>query len=94
MHRIHQQDRRCRTNKFFSERTYVLAKHSVQCKNNSCTARHPKPCKYPVKFGVFKFGLDFYIFHSTDVSEKSGVVKDAPKLKENLDLVLESLKTK
>ena len=31
MHRIHQKKRRHRTNKFFPERTYVLAKLSVQC---------------------------------------------------------------
>ena len=31
MHRIHEKKRRRRTNKFFSELTYVLAKHSVQC---------------------------------------------------------------
>ena len=65
-----------------------------KCKNNLCTARHPKPCQYHVGFGVCKFGLKCSFFHTKDVSENSFNMQDVNKLKENLGLVIESLKTK
>ena len=50
MHRIHQKKRRWRTNKFFSERTYVLAKHSVHCNMATQSLRRLEPffmnCRY------------------------------------------------
>ena len=66
----------------------------TQCKITSCTARHPKPCRYFVGFGVCKFDSKCSFFHPKDVSKHSDNVDDVNKLKENLHQVLESLKSK
>ena len=66
----------------------------IKCNKTSCSARHPRPCKYYVQFGHCKFGSDCSFHHTDDVSDNDDIKKDMIKLKEDLNSVLLSLKVK
>ena len=66
----------------------------IKCKETSCTARHPRPCRYDLKFGHCKFGSDCSFHQNNDFSDDDDRKKVVTKLKETLTNVLLSLKSK
>ena len=65
-----------------------------QCDRTSCTARHPRPCVYFARFGHCKFGNSCSYIHSIHSKENVNIVNDVIKLKEDLEQILTTLKTK
>ena len=68
--------------------------NSLNCKDSTCTARHPVSCRYHVKYGFCKFGADCSFLHSSTIEQNSDVKIDVKMLKESLEHLLNSIKIK
>jgi FtsZ-binding cell division protein ZapB len=60
------------------------------CEDSTCTARHPRLCRYYSQSGYCKFGTSCSYLHQVLLSEKS----DVEQLKIKLQQVIDSLKIK
>ena len=64
------------------------------CKQNSCTARHPKPCLYFPRNSYYKFGSSRSFLHPNLAPASCQLQNDVKKLNDDLHLVITSLNIK
>ena len=64
------------------------------CSQNSCSARHPKPCRLFLRNNHCKFGGDCSYLHPIPAPSNKELNEELLSLKDNLDLLITSLNIK